>query len=281
VLESLRRVAVHAVKPLVSDDVWSRLRRVAPRPTSTPTSTSTPTVQPTEAPAGKLTLPQSLPALAKHFGTDKWGRHRYAKHYQTHLKRFRDEPLTLLEIGIGGYRHEASGGASLRMWREYFSRAQIIGLDIYDKSFVNGDRILAYQGSQTDEALLQKIVDTHGPIKIIIDDGSHVPEHIRATFAFLFPLLEDGGVYAIEDTQTSYWPRWGGAVDLDDPLTTMALVKDLVDGLNYEEFGDEQPRNYSDAHVVAVHCYHNLVILEKGSNREGGSRPKNWAMLRD
>jgi len=277
VLESLRRLAVRTVKPLVSDGLWKRIKQVGP-------SRSTPPAAPAKAEtktAPKSELPRSLPGLAKHFGTDKWGRHRYAQHYQTHLKPFRNEKLTLLELGIGGYRHEATGGASLRMWREFFPQAQIIGLDIYDKSFVNSDRILAYQGSQTDEELLHRIVDEHGPIKIIIDDGSHVSEHIRASFAILFPLLEDGGVYAIEDTQTSYWPRWGGALDLNDPSTTMALVKDLVDGLNYEEFGDEQPRNYSDAHVVAVHCYHNLVILEKGTNREGGSRPKNFATLRE
>ena len=100
------------------------------------------------------------------------------------------------------------------MWKAYFPKAQIIGLDIEDKSFVNEDRILAYQGSQTDAALLKQIVRTHGKFKIIIDDGSHRPEHIRATFAILFPLLAKGGMYAIEDTQTSYWPRFGGSIDL-------------------------------------------------------------------
>ena len=53
----------------------------------------------------------------------------------------------------------------------------------------------------------------------------------------------------------------------------MALVKRLVDGLNYEEFVDEdyQP-TYADRHVVGVHCYHNLVIIEKGENAEGTNK---------
>ena len=261
-LESLRRAAVRAVKPRVSDETWARLRVIARRRTHPGPATKTAASPPTGP-------RRDLPGLATLFGTDKWGRHRYAKHYQTHLRRFRNDTFTLLEIGIGGYRHEQTGGASLRMWKEYFANAQVVGLDIYDKSFVNAERIIAYQGSQTDEALLTKI---------IIDDGSHRPEHIRATFAFLFPLLEDGGVYAIEDTQTSYWPRWGGASDLDDPSTTMALVKNLIDGLNYEEFGDTKPRRYSDDHVTAVHCYHNLVIIEKGNNDEAGfPRAAEWS----
>jgi demethylmacrocin O-methyltransferase len=53
----------------------------------------------------------------------------------------------------------------------------------------------------------------------------------------------------------------------------MDLVKDLVDGLNHEEFLLEgyEP-TYTDQWVRAVHCYHNLVIIEKGDNREGTNR---------
>jgi demethylmacrocin O-methyltransferase len=84
-------------------------------------------------------------------------------------------------------------------------------------------------------------------------------------------------MYAIEDTQTSYFPRWGGSFDLDEKSTTMGLVKSLIDGLNYEEWSDaDYTPTYSDLHVVAVHCYHNLVVLEKGSNREGSNRKPSW-----
>ena len=96
---------------------------------------------------------------------------------------------------------------------------------------------------------------------------------MRATFAILFPLLPDGAIYCIEDTQTSYWPAWGGSVDPRARGTSMDMVKDLVDGLNHEEFLVEgyEP-TYTDTHVRAVHCYHNLVVIEKGDNREGTNR---------
>ena len=109
---------------------------------------------------------------------------------------------------------------------------------------------------------------------VVVDDGSHRPEHIRETFRILFPLLDDAGVYVIEDTQTSYWPQWGGSTDLQSRETTMALVKDLLDGLQYEEFEGAHEPSYSDQHVVAVHAYHNLVIIEKGLNNEGSTRGK-------
>ena len=93
------------------------------------------------------------------------------------------------------------------------------------------------------------------------------------SFGILFPMLADDGVYAIEDIQTSYWPQWGGSLDPDDPATSMALVRRLLDGLNHEEFLDPgyEP-SYTDQHVVAVHCYHNLVLIEKGDNREGSNK---------
>ena len=298
-LEPLRRVAVHTVKPYVSEDAWARLRAVAPRkrkrkpvrkpapaavaPAPAPVAAPAPTAEAAPAPAPppkpkKVPLSErSLPELATHFGTDKWGTHRFAKHYQTHFAGLKDEEFGLLEIGIGGYQRDRSGGASLRMWKHFFPNAQIYGLDIYDKSFVNEDRITAFKGSQTNAPLLRTIAATAGDLRIVVDDGSHRPEHIRETFAALFPLLADGGLYAIEDTQTSYWPRWGGSFDLQDPTTTMALVKDLIDGLHWEEWSPTgREPSYTDTHIAAIHCYHNLVIIEKGENREGTTRSPNW-----
>jgi hypothetical protein len=263
VLHPLKRAAVNTVKPLVSDAVWERLRRRGRKPP--PKTRRQERLERLRA--------MSLTELAQEFKTDKWGTHRYTPHYQRHLEHLRGERFTLLEIGIGGYARQGQGGASLRMWKHFFPKAQILGLDIEDKSFVERRRIRTYQGSQTDEDLLRRIFAEHDDIRVVVDDGSHRSPHIRESFRVLFPLLPDGGIYAIEDTQTSYWPEWLGSDDLDAKDTTMALVKGLVDGLNYEEFVDDSYEpSYTDLHVVAVHCYHNLVIIEKGDNREGTNR---------
>lgn len=267
---ALKRVAVKTVKPHVSPATWQALKR--PRAAAAVLSSR----------REQHSLQRmNLTDLAEHFKADKWGAHRYTPHYEHHLKQWRRDRLTLLEIGIGGYKRKQQGGASLRMWKYFFPRAQIVGLDIENKSFVDEDRIKSYQGSQTDQALLRKIVADAQSVRVIIDDGSHRPHHIRSTFATLFPLLEDGGVYIIEDTQTSYWPELGGSADRTDPTTTMALVKDLIDGLNYEEFVDEQYLpTYTDLHVVGVHAYHNLVFIEKGTNAEGTKKDQILRMRR-
>ena len=219
--------------------------------------------------------PPSLTDLAKLYKTDKWGTHRYTPHYEASLKHLRKKSFTLLEIGIGGFKKEGSGGASLRMWRDFFPNATIVGLDIIDKSYVADDRIKVYTGDQTDPELLGRIVAEHPDIKVVIDDGSHVSEHILASFATLFPLLPDDGIYAIEDTQTSYWPDWGGQIDPNATGTSMHLVKQLIDGLNYEEFLVEgyEP-TYTDQNIKAIHTWHNLVVIEKGKNEEGSRRDR-------
>jgi hypothetical protein len=272
---TIPRLAARRLRPYLSDRAWTDLRDLAVRLHLQPAP------PPPAAPVEKTRaqrrrerlLAMSLTELAVRFGTDKWGVHRYTEHYQRHLEHLRRTRFTLLEIGIGGYHLDGQGGASLRMWKWFFPKARIVGLDIHDKSFVQGHRIHTVQGSQVDPDTLHGLIGEHGVPLVVIDDGSHRPEHVRETFRLLFPLLPEGAVYAIEDIQTSYWPEWGGAADRRDPGTSMALVKDLVDGLNYEEFVEEgyQP-SYTDLHVKAVHCYHNLVFIEKGDNREGSNQ---------
>ncbi len=272
----LRTGAVRIVKPLVNDRTWSRLRSLGKGPGGEQSaSAGTAPPEPTKKQLRRQRLrAMDLTELAQEFGTDKFGTHRYTPHYQRHLEHLREREFTMLEIGIGGYARSGKGGASLRMWKHFFPKAQIIGLDIHDKSFVAAERIKAIQGSQVDEDLLHRIVEEDGPLEVVIDDGSHRPHHIRETFRILFPLLAPHGIYAIEDTQTSYWPEWGGSEDRQDPTTTLALVKDLLDGLHHEEFVDEPPYEptYTDLHVVGVHVYHNLVIIEKGDNTEGTNK---------
>ncbi|MCW2810347.1 MAG: hypothetical protein JWP61_805 [Friedmanniella sp.] len=271
----LRELIVRHVKPVLPPGLYQGLRRLDPtageRDAAREARQAAAAARSARKPR-RTAVPMAerdLTWLAKHFGTDKWGPHRYPPHYERHLVHLKNEAFTLLELGIGGYKKEGTGGASLRMWREFFPRAQILGLDIVDKSFVNADRIRAYHGSQTDAELLRRIVADADNLQVVIDDGSHRSDHIIETFGVLFPLLPIGGIYAIEDTQTSYWEGYGGSHDLTASHTSMAFVKTLLDDLNYEEFtkAGYQP-TYTQRYVVAVHAYHNLVVIEKGDNNE-------------
>ena len=263
-VDRARRVLVERVKPHVPPGVWQRLRRPLP---SRPEPLS-----PREQRAQRLRA-MDLTELAEEFGSDKWGVHRYTPHYERHFTAFRDRAALVLELGIGGYAREKQGGASLKMWKWFFPHAEIVGVDIEDKSFVDQRRITSYLGSQTDRALMERIVAEHGAPMVVIDDGSHHPQDVADSFAILFPMLADDGLYVVEDTQTSYWPQWGGNLDPEQPSPSMALVRRLLDGLNHEEFLDAgYESSYTDRHVVAVHCYHNLVVIEKGENLEGTNK---------
>jgi hypothetical protein len=212
----------------------------------------------------------SLRQLAIAHGTDKEGAHHYTAHYERHLGHLRDRPITLLEIGIGGYDDPASGGGSLRMWKAYFPRARIIGVDLHDKHLLAEDRIEIVQGDQGDPAFLEHLGATRGPFDVVIDDGSHINAHVIATFTALFPHMAPDGIYAIEDLQTSYWERgYGGSSGRDRAGTSMTFLHGLVDGLNYAELdvAGYEP-TATDLGIMSVAFYHNLAFIQCGRNDE-------------
>ena len=156
------------------------------------------------------------------------------------------------------------------MWKKYFPFASIFAIDIYDKSSLQEDRITIFKGSQIDRIFLNKVTEEIGKIDVIIDDGSHINEHVIESFNVLFPKLKDGGIYVIEDTQTSYWEEFGGdSKDLNNPKTIMNYFKRLTDGLNNKEFLiPNYKQSYFDKKIISMHFYHNLIFIYKGNNDE-------------
>lgn len=211
--------------------------------------------------------------LGEFLETDKWGGHRYLQHYQTHFRALRRKHLNLLEIGVGGYADPDVGGNSLRMWKAYFPHAKIFGIDVYDKRRLEEKRIRIFRGSQIDELFLRNVAAQVGGIDIVIDDGSHINAHVIRTFEILFPLLKNPGIYVIEDTQTSYWPGFGGSSrNLSDPSTIMGYFSSMAHAINYEEIlRDGYSPTEFDRHIVAMHLYHNLIFIHKGDNSEGSN----------
>jgi hypothetical protein len=67
-------------------------------------------------------------------------------------------------------------------------------MDIYDKSPQEESRIKIFKGSQVDYPFLDSALAEMGDLDIIIDDGSHINEHVINTFKYLFPKLKSGGM---------------------------------------------------------------------------------------
>ncbi|MFY0714765.1 class I SAM-dependent methyltransferase [Seonamhaeicola sp. NFXS20] len=214
--------------------------------------------------------PFNLSKIARIHKTDKYGYHFYTPHYQNHFKTYKFKRNTILEIGVGGYEDPYIGGNSLRMWKSYFPFSKIYALDIYDKSFLQEKRIKIFKGSQVDYDFLDEIIKETGEPDIIVDDGSHVNEHVIKTFKHLFPKLKKGGIYVVEDTQTSYWEGYGGdSTNFDNKNTICGFFKSLIDCLNNEEFIIENyQKTYYDKHIISMHFYHNMIFIYKGDNDE-------------
>lgn len=211
---------------------------------------------------------KDLNEIGLRHGTDKVNGHNYAVPYMFHLSKYENESINLLEIGVGGDADTLAGGQSLRMWKEYFPKANIYGIDIYDKSKHNEERIKIFKGSQADDKFLNEVCKQIGEIDVIVDDGSHINTHVIETFKTLFPLLKTGGIYVVEDTQTSYWNAYDGSMERN-ANTMLSFFKSLTDCLNSVEFpiaGYE--RTYFDKNIISMHFYHNMIFIYKGENNE-------------
>ena len=186
------------------------------------------------------------------------GKLHFLKIYENYFKNFKNKKINILEIGV----HE---GKSLMIWKDYFPKANIVGIDLKSYNF-NINRIFTYQGDQTDTNFLLMVARKFKKFDIIIDDGSHICSHIIKTFGVLFDYLKDDGLYICEDLQTSYWPRYGGSrINLNKKNTSLSFFKTLVDSGNYESH--DRPfykKSKFDGNIKFVHFFQNLVIIKKG-----------------
>lgn len=213
-----------------------------------------------------------LNELATKYKTDKYNAHWYTPHYSLHFSKWENSRINLLEIGV-------DQGGSLKMWKEYFVNGQIFGLDIEDKKQFEEDRIRIFRGDQSDVKCLRNIYQEMEHMDIIIDDGSHINKHIITSFETLFPLLNNGGIYVVEDLQTSYWAYEGFGGDsnnLNNTDTAMGFFKGLVDGLNHQErIQPGYTPTYYDKYIVSMHFYHNMIFIYKGLNNEESTVIRN------
>lgn len=154
----------------------------------------------------------------------------YLRVYDRIFEPLIDQPVRLLELGV-------RSGGSLRLWRDYFPRSVVAGLDVEPLAEAqDGERLRVYKGRQDDTALLSRIAAEVAPdgFDIVIDDASHVAAPTRTGFWHLFDNhLKPGGLFAVEDWGTGYWDRWpdGRAWRRDEPhhAGMVGFIKELVD----------------------------------------------------
>jgi demethylmacrocin O-methyltransferase len=132
-------------------------------------------------------------------GTDKNNIHDYiVGFYEQEFAKYQNKKVTLLEIGT-------REGASLALWREYFSKGSIYGIDIEDlhPEFQGMDRVTF----RTVDAYSPEVADSLPDFDIMIDDGPHTLISMIQFLEYYLPKLKDGGVLVIEDVQEDSWFR--------------------------------------------------------------------------
>ncbi len=178
--------------------------------------------------------------------------------YERHLTPWRNKTLTFFEIGV-------FKGGSLQMWQRFFGpMATIVGIDINPECAGHAEEGIHVRiGDQSDPKFLASLVEEFGAPDIVLDDGSHRMDHIRATFDFLYPKVTKNGLYIVEDLHTAYWDEYGGGVDKPDSFINVS--KGFIDSLNADHSRGAVKSDFITRHTFGISFYDSVIVFERGT----------------
>jgi len=142
---------------------------------------------------------ESLDSLGLRYKTDKASSdHGYLGSYEEFLPVTKEDVFTFVEIGV--FR-----GASALMWAEWFPNASIVGLDVKPPNLKASPKNLELiVGDATENITVERLKKRFVAPLVVLDDGSHMWDQQRAALQRFWPWLKPGGIYIIEDLQSSY-----------------------------------------------------------------------------
>ena len=222
----------------------------------------------TQKKSHKKSQKRSLYSCGNEFSCDKINHHGYNRFYSIFLDKYTTSPITMFEIGVDYDR-------SMKMWKEYFHKdSKIYGMDI-DYEYTR-DYGQVFKGDQSDINDLTTISNTiielnKDKCNLIVDDGSHVPEHQLLSFNYLFEhLLKKGGIYIIEDIETSYWTHgklYGYDVrsGFHESNNIVEIFKNIVDIVNMEFLTLNNLYTVKDS-LVSDYCLNNIKMITFSKN---------------
>ena len=208
-----------------------------------------------ELPRGYFDEASDLDVIGIKHHTDKCSMiHNYLGKYEFFLQCFRNQPIRLLELGI-------FQGASLRMWQEYFPHAEIFGVDIREGcSQYEDERIHIIQTDLSNVDAVIRLKDIRP--QIIIDDASHIVSHQLLALFTLFDVLPSGGVYILEDLETSLNPEQFEDAYRDCPLDAYEVCSHIA-RITARKVPDDNSI-YAE-HINRIGMQAELVSVMKGS----------------
>lgn len=156
-----------------------------------------------------------LGGLFNRYGSDK-DRNGYTPIYHSLMKHLRTREVAVLEIGIGtmipgvpssmvGYSLPGyAPGGSLRAWRDYFPKGQIVGVDVQPDTQFTEERITTHLADSSNKDALDAVLGDR-TFDLIIDDGLHYDVTQMQTLRNLWHRVRPGGFYVTEDI--TEWSR--------------------------------------------------------------------------
>jgi hypothetical protein len=204
-----------------------------------------------------IPIPQGeqLLDIIHHYSTDKHLEHRYFELIYNDLFRpLKQTCKTFIEIGV-------SDEESIKLWRDYFSNAEIIRVVGNAESFEQKqERITTLMLDQSKESDLKILREKYNDVDVILDDGSHKMRDQQITLGNLFRCLRSGGCYILEDLHTSLEVTdpsksvygWG------DPNKTITLqmLKDYQTTKKFKsDYIAEEDLKYLNEYVESIEIY--------------------------
>lgn len=227
------------------------------------------TTENTETPVGDpVKNTKTLDQLAIQYDSDKNSlHHNYAVKYDKILSPFKDKVEKILEIGV--WR-----GSSLRMWKDYFNKATIYGLDIDPNcAQYEDERIKIIVGDQSKDEDLNRL-SSFGPFDVIVDDGCHYYYPQIHSFEMLWKSVKSGGLYIVEDVLTSYLKGFG------EGLSAIDYFKNISDCVNFCGSHDNslerreslvipsiKGKTQYPLDILSVSFFNGFIVIEKSTEQ--------------
>eukprot|EP01064_Diplonema_japonicum_P031156 TRINITY_DN5489_c0_g2_i1.p1 TRINITY_DN5489_c0_g2~~TRINITY_DN5489_c0_g2_i1.p1 ORF type:complete len:286 (+),score=49.85 TRINITY_DN5489_c0_g2_i1:77-934(+) len=223
--------------------------------------------------ASNLRTSRTLHEIGTSIKSDKVTVHRYDQAYRFHFERIRENKVKILEIGLGCLGL-ADVGLGIQLWGEYFKESELHVMELdgacgdaylknkHRKDYEPRGGFKLHIGDQSNVTFLKELGEKHGPWDIIIDDGSHIPEHQITTFGNLFPYITPGGVYSVEDVQTSFWNgKWGNEGTFINYMT--AIYRQVHTRVKSVKTGAEEVDSKFKSPYKSVDCHHFVCLITK------------------
>ncbi len=193
--------------------------------------------------------------------SDKTHHHGYQRFYPFFLEPLRAVPnMKMLELGY-------DDGYSVAIWQNYFNNPEIDSIDII-KNPEDGRLANFFNVNQDKiEELEDFVKNCNKKYRFIIDDASHIPKHQWNTFIRFFDLLEEGGIYIIEDTETNFWGRaWQYGYGFDSRVFSIYQKIGIINEHINSEFIEEDLQKKYGLSDLETKCLKQIEMMSLGQN---------------